>query len=1178
MCAGFAYKHPVSNAPSNGPAPLVDVRAAMAFLQEVPMETRRRGERYFSTGAVRQLRTVTPGIEYLAHVQGAQMYDVSLYEENGEWFTDCTCPVGQDCKHGVAATLTLLKDHRLLKVTAPVHIPLPPAPTLDDALAAALERPLKKEERAFTQRIQELHNRLRYQQVVSWWDLQQLFPNRNPTHYTALDLWDRAPADVVEFWRLLAYGLEEQGLPVPAFMKSLADRERITLLVTAHRRQKEIARWQGELRERVQSDTTGPAFAGPLDARLVVKGRTLLIEFKLGDAADFQLAKPAKLKQLAEAFQTGTLTVVPAAAALWQSIALRWVYGRHAGLDLHEPDVRQLLRAWLSQPELAGRILTTDHQPFTRLTEPLRWDLKPAPSASEDYRLRLVTPAGQPAPPILTVLEGLPPLYLTNNTIQPGPPPWKEAGKIAAELKIPAPAMEARDGIEFLTGLGMELPPRLQQRTRRVSLVVTFRCALKPSHPGAATETLFLDATAATRDGEHAEHYTIGGWLLQNPKLSPPPRDGVIEIFDRAALQPVPTLLSPLGLRWDSYAQQWYLRLSKKFPDTFAHWLATIPPGYEVLLAPALASFREAPIVGQVRLECDPAGVDWFDLKVVLDVADTKLTAVETKLLLDARGGWVRLDKHGWRRLQFNITAEQDESLARLGLSAQDFTSAPQRLHALQLADDAATQLLPAAQVADIRRRADALQTRVTPPVPSQIRAELRPYQVEGYHFLAYLSTNRFGGILADDMGLGKTVQTLTWLTWLRAQPEHAGRPILVVCPKSVMDNWQAEATRFAPDLRVRVGIEPTADLCVINYTQLRSWTEAAIKVPWLAVILDEGQYIKNPDSQTAQAARALPADYRLVLTGTPIENRLLDLWSLLSFAMPGVLGSRAEFQRRFDQAEDPLARRRLAARVRPFLLRRTKAQVATDLPDRVEEDLLCEMEGRQKQLYRAAFKHAQQMLLKITSRAEFDSQRFNFLTALLRLRQICCHPALVSPEQADTESAKVNALLDLLEPLMEEGHKVLVFSQFVSMLDLLRPQLAERLWPLFSLTGDTENRGELVQQFQNAPGAAVFLISLKAGGFGLNLTAASYVVLFDPWWNPAVENQAIDRTHRIGQVNKVMAYRLLIKDSIEEKIRALQRTKRAIADDVLGEESFTKSLSLDDLRFLFAEENAPPA
>jgi SNF2 family DNA or RNA helicase len=324
-----------------------------------------------------------------------------------------------------------------------------------------------------------------------------------------------------------------------------------------------------------------------------------------------------------------------------------------------------------------------------------------------------------------------------------------------------------------------------------------------------------------------------------------------------------------------------------------------------------------------------------------------------------------------------------------------------------------------------------------------------------------------------------------------------------------------------------------------------------------------------------------LPSKYRLALSGTPIENRLLDLWSIFAFAMPGALGNRTAFTKQFDKKDDPFARRRLAARTRPFLLRRTKNEVARDLPDRVEEDLVVEFEGVQSTLYKAEIKRARAQLLKIETSKQLDKMRFNILTSLLRLRQICCHPRLLGLEDAkkkksaDTaeDSAKLSALLELLEPLMEEGQKVLVFSQFVEMLEIIETETKARDWTTFKLTGDTDDRGPLVDSFQKHEGSAVFLISLKAGGSGLNLTAASYVVLFDPWWNPAVEAQAIDRTHRIGQKQTVFAYRLIIKGTIEEKIRLLQKKKGALANDILGEENFARALTLEDFNFLFSEQ-----
>jgi SNF2 family DNA or RNA helicase len=662
-----------------------------------------------------------------------------------------------------------------------------------------------------------------------------------------------------------------------------------------------------------------------------------------------------------------------------------------------------------------------------------------------------------------------------------------------------------------------------------------------------------------------------------------------IIVYDPTSLARVPGLLEPLALKPARHERGLAVKVTKKFPEAFAAWIKSIPSEITLQLKGELASFVSTDVAGRVKLEVSEAEIDWFDLRVVLDVADTTLSPAEIKLLLNAKGRYVRLEGKGWRRLQFDLSDDENDRLARLGLSPRELSAEPQRLHALQLADDAAKKFLPEQQVEQIQRRANELKTRVTPELPAGITAQLRPYQVEGFHFLAYLSANRFGGILADDMGLGKTLQTLAWLLWLRQEQRAASRdaataalaPILVVCPKSVMDNWHAEAAQFTPGLRVRVWSAceldalhrdlGAADLHVLNYSQLRMLGENLAQVRWLAVILDEGQYIKNPNSQTAQVARALRAEHRLVLSGTPIENRLMDLWSLMAFAMPGVLSSRAQFGRLYDAKDDPYARRRLASRVRPFLLRRTKTQVAKDLPDRIEEDLFCEIEGEQQTLYRAELKRAQQLLLGVKTQKELAQFQFNFLASLLRLRQVCCDPRLINPDSV-ASSAKREALIEQLEPLMEEGHKVLVFSQFVELLNLLRPTLAERGWPLFYLAGATENRGDLVREFQAAKGAAVFLISLKAGGFGLNLTAASYVILFDPWWNPAVEAQAIDRTHRIGQNNKVIAYRLLIKNSIEEKIRALQKQKKALAEDVLGEEKFAQSLTLQDLQFLFAD------
>jgi SNF2 family DNA or RNA helicase len=538
-------------------------------------------------------------------------------------------------------------------------------------------------------------------------------------------------------------------------------------------------------------------------------------------------------------------------------------------------------------------------------------------------------------------------------------------------------------------------------------------------------------------------------------------------------------------------------------------------------------------------------------------------------------------------RLEIKLDPDQRDAVTRLGLDPFDLSGETHRMHAMQLADPKAAEVFDPKAWKRIKDRARDIQIDITPDVPETLNASLRPYQVEGFQFLAYLATNGFGGILADDMGLGKTIQSITYILWLRdfvAQQEKGKKnigPALVVCPKSVLDVWATEAGKFAPHLQVKVlrtrddldldEVNNRLDILVLNYAQLRVCGDALNTVRWLTVILDEGQQIKNPDSKAAKCARELDAENRLVLTGTPIENRLMDMWSLMAFAMPGVLGTRAYFKRRFDKRKDPGSQNRLAARLRPFLLRRTKSQVAKDLPPRTEEEVFAGMEGIQEELYKAELKRIQKALLGLDSDEAVKKNSFAILQGLMRLRQICCHPGLIDPKWIKEESAKMNALFYLLDQLRDEGHKVLVFSQFVSMLDIIKTRLEMESRPFNYLTGQTKDRKGEIEKFQTTKDPSVFLLSLKAGGAGLNLTSASYVILYDPWWNPAVENQAIDRTHRIGQKNKVIAYRLLTRDSVEEKIRILQHQKTALVTNILGDEGFASNLGVDDLQFILS-------
>jgi non-specific serine/threonine protein kinase len=402
------------------------------------------------------------------------------------------------------------------------------------------------------------------------------------------------------------------------------------------------------------------------------------------------------------------------------------------------------------------------------------------------------------------------------------------------------------------------------------------------------------------------------------------------------------------------------------------------------------------------------------------------------------------------------------------------------------------------------------------------------------------------------------------------------------------LHNWRREAEKFVPDLKVLV-LEsgaarhnlrkqiPENDIIVTNYALLRRDLEELNKFAFRAVILDEAQFIKNPGAQVTQSVKQLKSECRLALTGTPLENRLLDLWSIVDFIQPNYLGTQEHFLETYepkggDDAESAqrIARRQLSAKLRPLLLRRLKKHVAKDLPDRIEERRDCPLGEEQRKLYLAELRRSRDQIMQAVAEQGLNKSKMHVFAALTRLRQVCCHPALVGN---DSPSGKTETLFELLDTLVHDGQKVLVFSQFVQMLTLLEKECRARNISTHTLTGQTKDRQEVVNAFQNDPNPGVFLLSLRAAGTGLNLTNASYVVLYDPWWNPAVEAQAIDRSHRIGQTNTVNAYRLIAPGTVEEKIWELQQSKAKTIADVLGEEGFASSLTKTELEYLFAED-----
>ena len=578
------------------------------------------------------------------------------------------------------------------------------------------------------------------------------------------------------------------------------------------------------------------------------------------------------------------------------------------------------------------------------------------------------------------------------------------------------------------------------------------------------------------------------------------------------------------------------------------------------------------------------SGVDWFELHGAIEYGDTTarfpqllaaLKRGETMVILDD-GSYGLLPEEWLRRFgQVATMGEADGDHIRFRSSQAGILDALLAAQPSVDCDEAFRH---------VRRELARFASIGPAEQPAGFNGRLRDYQREGLGWMHFLRQFSFGGCLADDMGVGKTAQVLALLESrreLRAQAK-IDEPSLVVVPKSLIFNWKQEVQRFTPQLRV---LDYTGsarnkddlsgyDVILTTYGTLRRDALHFKDKVFDYVILDEAQAIKNEKTESAKAARLLRGNHRLALSGTPVENHLGELWSLFEFLNPGMLGAFGGLQLAGGSKQNPdgEARKLLAHALRPFLLRRTKEQVARELPPKIEQTIYCEMEPRQRTLYNELRDHYRQALLPKIDAVGIGKSKIMVLEALLRLRQAACHPGLVDRKLVKDPSAKLDVLIEQLHAVLDEGHKALVFSQFTSLLAILRASLDGDGIEYEYLDGKTVDRQARVERFQQDAGCPLFLISLKAGGVGLNLTAADYVFILDPWWNPAVEAQAVDRTHRIGQVRQVFAYRLIARDTVEEKVLQLQESKRKLADAIIGaENSLIRDLTPEDIELLLS-------
>ncbi|MEW1806454.1 DEAD/DEAH box helicase [Pseudarthrobacter sp. NPDC080039] len=774
----------------------------------------------------------------------------------------------------------------------------------------------------------------------------------------------------------------------------------------------------------------------------------------------------------------------------------------------------------------------------------------------------------------------------------------------------------SRDESRFLTGFY----PKLKQTAR-----VTARDE-SVELPELAVPTLSLLANygADHRVRLHWEwHYRAGKLVTAQPLWRHPGDQGYRD--DTAESR----ILEGIGHPWDvvpalgeSATGGWgtpRLAASAELAglDTLAFTEEVLPrlreaPDVEVETAGDIADYREAEEAPVVSISTKATEQrDWFDLGIQISLEGqpvsfaavfSALAAGQTKMLLPS-GAYFSLDLPELHQLRALI--EEARSL-------QDNKDAPLQISRFQagLWDELAQLGIVDEQAAAWRSAVGGLLEGGTDglPLPATLNAELRPYQLEGYNWLSFLYKHGLGGILADDMGLGKTVQALALMCAAKELAVAAAAsletpddgaaaasgtraagvaPFLVVAPTSVVGNWAAEAARFAPWLTVRTVGETFAkngqdvaealggaDVVITSYALFRIDYESYASRSWNGLVLDEAQFVKNHQSKAYQCARKLPAAFKLAITGTPLENNLMEFWALTSIVAPGLFSSPKRFaeyyQKPVEKNGDKGQLEKLRRRVRPLMMRRTKDQVIKDLPPKQEQVLEVVLNPRHQKVYQTHLQRERQKILGLIE--DVNKNRFTIFQSLTLLRQLSLDVSLVDPSLSAVRSSKLDVLFEQLEDLVAEGHRALIFSQFTGFLGKVRERLDQEEIEYCYLDGGTRNRADVVSEFKNGT-APVFLISLKAGGFGLNLTEADYVFLLDPWWNPASEAQAVDRTHRIGQASNVMVYRLVAKDTIEEKVMALKTRKSQLFADVMeGDALAGGAITAEDLAGLFKE------
>ncbi len=657
---------------------------------------------------------------------------------------------------------------------------------------------------------------------------------------------------------------------------------------------------------------------------------------------------------------------------------------------------------------------------------------------------------------------------------------------------------------------------------------------------------------------------------------------------DIAAQQDAVSKLLDLGLQPDETGSH-FIAHGDQAIRFWSEGLGALPETWNLYVPDDLVDtqLRSAPVVPHGRIS---SGVDWLSVKLSFESEGVAISREELSRCLATGQKFVKLEDGSYAKLdpdQIRAVLDREVELMTISRGGKVPLAQAGRVQELEDLLRSVGKCTTTQTARGLFEKLANIDSIASAKKPRNLKAKLRPYQEQGLSWLNFIHEIGSGGVLADDMGLGKTLQAIALFLVVKSADKNFSA--MVVAPTSVVGNWEREIQRFAPSLKVfvwhgsdrkeQVDDLKTADVIVTSYSILRRDIDLLRELDLTYCVLDEAQQIKNPMSATAQAAKRIPSARRLALTGTPIENRLSEIWSIFDFVSPGLLGALDKFEERFsrpiDQG-DSKAAQRLRTTIHPFILRRTKLEVAKDLPEKIEDDRICELAGDQRALYAQVAREVRAQVLGEVERVGLAKSQIHILAGLTRLRQAACDPRLLGLPRTftDEDSGKLTALRELVDECVAGGHKVLIFSQFVSMLQLIKVCLDADGVRYEYLDGSTKDRTERVDHFQADTSVSVFLISLKAGGTGLNLTAADTVIHFDPWWNPAVEDQATDRAHRIGQTRVVTTYRLIAQGTIEEKILQLKAKKRDLVSSVLSEDmGGSKKLTRADLDDLFSAD-----